>query len=149
MKTSTRHLRLVAAMLAATGTVISLAGCSSELLVEVKGKVHKNGLPLAVKELESQAGGRVMVLFHSLDKREKPLDPQATIVKSDGTFTVAGPAGKGIPPGKYRVEVKWQDPFPMGKDKLEGKFGKDNSPVVVDVPSPVEIDINVASIAGK
>ena len=141
MKITIRQFGPVAGL----GLALALAGCSSETLVQVKGRVHKNGQPLPVKEMESQAGGRVMVVFHCLDKGEKPLHPQGAIVKSDGTFTVAGPGGNGIRPGKYRVEVTWQDPFPMGKDKLDGKFGKANSPVVVDIPSLEEIDINVAS----
>ena len=146
MKTTSRRLLPVAAM----GLALVLGGCtSSEPLAEFKGRVHKNGEPLAVKELPSQAGGRVSVIFHSLDKRDPPLGPLGAKVSPDGAFTVAGPAGKGIPHGKYRVEIKWQDPFPMGKDKLEGKFGKDNSPVVVDVPSPDEVDINVAKVAGR
>lgn len=146
MMTATRH----AALIAALGIILSLAGCSgSEPLVEVRGKVHKNGQPLPVKELASGAGGRVMVRFHCLDQDKKDSSPQGAIVKADGTFSVAGATGTGIPPGKYRVEIKWQDPFPMGKDKLDGKFGKENSPVVVDVPSREDIDINVASVMGK
>jgi hypothetical protein len=137
-----RRLVLVAAL----GMILSLAGCSaSEPVVEVKGTVHKNGQPLPVQELPSGAGGRVMVRFHGLDLGERPQGPYGTIVKPDGTFSVPGDTGRGIPPGKYRVEVTWQDQFPMGADKLEGKFGKQNSPVVVDVPSPKDIDINVAT----
>ena len=146
MKTATRHLALIAAL----GMMLSLVSCSgSEPLVEVKGTVHKNGQPLPVQELPSGAGGRVMVLFHGLDQGEKSRGPHGAIVKPDGTFSVPGAGGRGIPPGKYRVEITWQDPFPMGTDKLEGKFGKQNSPVVVDVPSRDDIDINVASVAEK
>jgi hypothetical protein len=137
------------APLAALGMILCLAGCSSEPLYKVNGKVHKNGQPLPVKELASGAGGRVMVRFHSLDQGKTDIGPQASIVKADGTFAVLGATGKGIPPGKYRVEITWQDPFPMGKDQLEGKFGKANSPVIVDVPSAEDIDINVASARKK
>jgi hypothetical protein len=144
MMTATRH----AALIAALGIILSLAGCS-EPLVAVTGKVHKNGQPLPIKEMPSAAGGRVMVRFHCLDQDKRDLSPQGAIVKADGTFSVPGATGSGIPPGKYRVEIKWQDPFPMGKDKLEGKFGKENSPVVVDIPSREDIDINVASVMGK
>jgi hypothetical protein len=90
-----------------------------------------------------------MVRFHGLDQGERSLGPHAAIVKPDGTFSVPGPSGRGIPAGKYRVEITWQDPFPMGADKLEGKFGKENSPVLVDIPSREDIDIDVASVTGK
>jgi hypothetical protein len=145
MKTRARHRTLIAAL----GMIVSLAGCSQPLMVEVKGKVHRNGEPLPVKELPSAAGGRVMVRFHCLDQDKRDLGPQGAIVKPDGTFSVPGATGKGIPAGKYRVEITWQDPFPMGKDKLEGNFGKENSPVVLDIPSREDIDINVAGAMGK
>jgi hypothetical protein len=146
MKTVTRQLALIAAL----GPILCLTGCGgSERLVEVKGKVHSNGQPLLVQELPSGAGGRVMVRFHGQDQGDKPQVPYGAIVKSDGSFSIPGSSGRGIPPGKYRVEITWQDPFPMGKDKLEGKFGKENSPVVVDIPTGGDIDINVASATGK
>jgi hypothetical protein len=141
-----KHLRLVAAL----GMVLGLAGCTnSEPLVPVRGRVHKNGQPLPVKDLPSAAGGRVTIVFHSLEKGENSTGPYGGVVTPDGNFSVSGNSGKGIPPGKYRVEIKWQDPFPHGKDQLEGKFGKDNSPVVVDIPSPGEVDIDVAKVSGK
>ena len=146
MKTATRQPALFAAL----GMILSLAGCAgSQPRVEVKGMVHKNGQALPVQVLPSGAGGRVMVLFHSLDQSETPLDPYGAIVKPDGTFSVPGVSGSGIPPGKYRVEITWQDTFPMGEDKLEEKFGKQNSPVIVDIPSHEDIDIDVASFMGK
>ena len=37
----------------------------------------------------------------------------------------------------------------MGKDKLEGKFGQENSPVEVAIPSDGDIDINVSSFDNK
>ncbi len=141
-----RHLTVCAAL----GTMLTLAGCSgSEPLVEVKGMVHRNGQPLHVQVLRSGAGGRVMVLFHDLDPGASSLGPYGAIVKPDGSFSVPGPSGKGIPPGKYRVEITWQDPFPMGADKLEGKFGQQNSPVEVTIPSDDGIDINVATFDNK
>jgi hypothetical protein len=143
MTTGALYLALALAM------VLGLAGCSTESMVPVKGRVHKNGQPLAVKELPSGAGGRVMVLFHRVDQGAKPLDPQSAIVQADGTFSLPGASGSGIPPGKYCVEVRWQDPFPMGQDKLQGKFSKEKSQVIVDIPSPGEIDINVASVTDR
>ena len=129
--------------------LLSLTGCSSsEPLYEVKGKVQRGGQPMVVQEMRSGAGGRVMVLLHGVDPGEKYQGPYGAIVKSDGTFSVPGPTGKGIPPGKYRVEITWQDPFPMGNDKLGGKFGRDNSPVEVDVPTEGDIDIDVATAGG-
>ena len=141
-----RRLGLVTSLM----MTLSLAGCSSEPpVVMVRGKVHKNGAPLAVKESATGAGGRVMVLFHPMDSGGKPADAPSAIVKADGTFSLPGAAGRGIAPGKYRVEVKWQDPYPMGKDKLDGKFGKDSSPVVVEVPGAGDIDIDVARVSSK
>jgi hypothetical protein len=141
--------RAILTLGAALAMIFSLAGCSgSERVVEVKGKVHQNGQPLPVQELPSGAGGRVMVRFYFLEENQKSQTFYAAIVKSNGTFSVPGNSGKGIPPGKYRVAITWQDTFPMGVDNLKGKFGKDNSPLVVDIPHPDEIDINVAGDTG-
>lgn len=142
METAARH----PALLAALAVILSLAGCSSsEPVVEVKGKVHQNGQPLAVQVLRSGAGGRVMVRFHALNQGDDPPGPYGAIVKPDGTFSIPGSRGSGIPPGKYRVEITWQDSFPMGADKLDGKFGSENSPVIVEIPSDEDIDIDVTS----
>jgi hypothetical protein len=42
--------------------------------------------------------------------------PQGT-VQDDGTFTLASPAGKGVPPGEYVVLVEWKE----GAGKVKGR----------------------------
>jgi len=55
--------------------------------------------------------------------------------KPDGTFTIVGPEGKGIPAGKYKVNLQAMDPYggPDSKDKLGGKYVGEKSSLVVDV----------------
>jgi len=140
MKFTTRSAGLLVCLAAGIG----LTGCG-ENLVLVRGKVHTNGKVLLVKKLESGAGGNVQVLFYPADK-EAPVSPHSAIYNiEDGTFTVPGDRGNGIPPGKYKVEVKWQDNYPIGPDKMKGAFSREKSQILLDIPAPAEVSINVAN----
>ena len=46
------------------------------------------------------------------------------IVQDDGTFTLAGPAGAGTPPGEYVVLVEWKE----GAGKVKGRSPALNAP---------------------
>ncbi len=65
-----------------------------------------------------------------------------------GNFEITGADGKGIPPGKYRVAVS-AGAFvggpggPSSKDPFEGKFGKDNSPIIREIDGKSEIIIDL------
>ena len=93
-------------------------------------------------------------------KRPDPNNVFNAIVKADGTFTLPGRYGKGIPPGKYRVGVRqWSytpppsggpmDPkvYRSGKglDLLQGKYEENSSPIVreiTDKDRTVDIDLS-------
>jgi hypothetical protein len=79
------------------------AGCGKGGVrgVKVKGEVLQNGKP--IKFLPSE---EITVGFsREVEPGEPPFGAPAKVKPEDGTFTVDGPAGKGIPPGKYRIQL--------------------------------------------
>lgn len=116
--------------------MISLAGCGPSL-VQVKGRVTRNGAPLVVSDR-----GRVTVVFHPVNEESSSSGVSySAIAKPDGTFEVTGKDGSGIPPGSYRIAVIQFDPYPR-KDLLKGAFGAGKSPIIREASPVMEIDLD-------
>jgi len=112
------------------------AGCAGK--VKPNGKILKGGQPLTVGE----KGVIGLAFFSTTD--DPPKMYNAT-TKPDGTFTIVGPENKGIPPGKYKVQLTVQDPYtgPGSVEKFGGKYATAaNSPLTVDVGKG-EVIVNV------
>ncbi len=123
--------------LALWAAVVLAAGCGASR-VKVAGTIDRGGKPLQVGKQ-----GMVRVIFHPLlDGESGTKTTYPGLVKEDGTFEVLGQGGKGIPPGKYRVEVHQWDPYPK-VDKLQGKFGPASSPIEVNVTGQNEIHLDL------
>jgi hypothetical protein len=93
----------------AAAASVAAAGCgNANGLYPVSGKVLFKGEP---------AAGAV-VYFHR-NGVTNALHEQTTqgVVQEDGTFTLAGPAGTGAPPGEYVVLVEWKE----GAGKVRGR----------------------------
>ena len=95
--------------LAFTLLVTSLAsfGCGSSNEVWITGTLLKGGT-----KFTPPAGRQVGISFYLVSSQDKndadahAGDPyQADYNESDGTFSVPGREGRGIPPGKYRVAI--------------------------------------------
>ena len=84
----------------------------------------------------------------------------AVNAKHDGTFVVQGPQNKGLPPGDYKISVKWnirtvnEEPgidtekiVFKDEDRLEGVFDKDKTPlkITIDRGGVEELVIDVGS----
>jgi hypothetical protein len=93
--------------------VAASAGCGSNGRHPVSGKVLYNGQPAvgaSVTFVRKGAG-----TYH---------EAAQGIVQDDGTFTLAGPTGKGAPPGEYIVLVEWKE----GAGKVKGRSPGLNAP---------------------
>jgi len=125
----TRHLVVYSLLL--VGACLA-GGCSGKS--KVNGKIVKGGEPFTV----SDKG--VFVLSFVAESGDSTVYNATT--KPDGTFTIVGPEGKGIPAGKYKVNLTAMDPYPT-TDKLEGKYGpKAKTPLVVEIgKGDVVIDV--------
>jgi hypothetical protein len=105
-------------------------------------KLLHDGRPLEVEGREV-AIGYVAIRLYPLTGESVAAEPASDdLVEADGTFVILGREGKGVPPGKYRVEVMQYDPYPT--DVLRGRFSKENSPIEVEVTGekePLQIDL--------
>jgi hypothetical protein len=147
------RIRGAAVLIGAICGVVAIAGCNkgepkaAEGNVIAKGVILKNGLPL--KPTGGTSGNLppgdpgLQVIFVKLGTIDAGLEIPASIVSSEaGTFQLVGPEGKGIPPGKYRVVVVLA---PYGSnDELKGKYGRDNSPIEVEVKKGEDLVIDLA-----
>jgi len=110
-------------------------GCGDGGRVTVKGKVTKGGQPLKVSE---KGMVQLRLVSQGADKAT-----HTAKVEPDGSFTVKGADGKAIPQGKYKVAVVATDPYPTGKDVLDGKFSEDKTPITRDVTGQsLDIDLD-------
>jgi len=127
MRKFTCFLLLVAACLA--------CGCGGKS--KANGKIVKDGQPFTVSDK-----GVFVLSFVPEDGTDKTIYNATT--KPDGTFTILGPEGKGIPAGKYKVNLQAMDPYSPagGTDKLGGKYAPGQSKLVVEVgKGDVVIDV--------
>jgi len=117
-----------------------LAGCNT-YEPEVN-TLLSDGKPLEV-EGRDVGVGYVAIRLYPIENGEVAADPASDdMVEADGTFVILGRENKGVPPGKYRVEVLQYDPYPQ--DALKGKFSRENSPIEIEIgddPQPLEIDL--------
>lgn len=131
-----------------------LAGCTGGEAPTYKttGKVVENGQPVNIPRYR-EGYNCLQVDFYPVEESGalKNAPHAAAFPAEDGTFTVSGEKGKGIPAGKYRVAVRRVDrtktvqPDAAGNiDAWNGKFSEKTSPFVVDVPSQSEIVIDIA-----
>jgi hypothetical protein len=91
------------------------AGCGSNGRHPVSGMVLYNGQPAV--------GASVTFVRKGADAGTDHEAAQG-VVQDDGTFTLAGPAGKGAPPGEYIVLVEWKE----GAGKVKGRSPGLNAP---------------------
>ena len=88
----------------------------------------------------------------------------ATLDQESATFSVPGPEGYGIPPGKYRVAVTQRmarDAFEEAKkagrtkkgatretDLLSGRYSVETSPIVLEVKTSGEVTVDLDNPTG-
>jgi hypothetical protein len=135
-----------AGLLVASGALL-VAGCTpaGPAKHDVTGRVTNKGEPMKVREVNGQKVGRLRVWLAKADA-PPPVEEHDAVVEPDGSFSIKGPLG--VPAGKYKVCVTWQDDYPTGADKLGGKFNQQNTKVVREIPSKEPINIDVSRPEG-
>jgi len=95
--------------------LVCLAGCSGgdeEKVVAVSGKILKGGQAWSLKDElgntklpPGDSGGNVVFTRKNAGAGKEGLEYKAVLNATNGTFTVPGTSGNGIPPGDYEVVV--------------------------------------------
>jgi hypothetical protein len=141
--------------------ILAVSGCGSSQTIWVQGTVTKSGEKYKVPE-----GQNLGITFYALeamtvgDRKIAAGEPfAATYNRQDSTFTVPGPEGSGIPPGKYKISFtqklnrealteknarlkKGQMLFDRDTDLLKGQFGE-NSPIMREIKDASELTIDL------
>ncbi len=132
---------------------ILAAGCGSsgrqtaEGRSKPKGRILENGLPIQIKAKNLPPGDPGMtVTFIKVGTADAGEEIEAQIIDaSEGSFELIGADAKGIPPGKYRVEIIMG---PMGgNDHFKGKYKRDKSKIEVEVKEGEDLVIDVAKFS--
>jgi hypothetical protein len=125
---------------------MTLTGCSGGMTI-VQGKLVRDGAPYQLG-----ANEQVLLTFETIDSQ--PGRAFSGQVKRDGTFTVAGIGGAGIPPGKYRITIRSMAygtaEEPSSGDKFEGIFSSADPPLTCEVNrgAAVTIDLQQKTVTG-
>ena len=129
--------------------VLVLPACSNPgpPPVQVSGKVSFNQQPIKVTE-------GITIIFHSKLEGGKSGDtyPASQPIGEDGSFTVPGKDGKGIPAGKYKIEVQQMTGKPAAvaqRDKINEMFAKDKTQIVWEVTSETTVNLDLSKPTGK
>jgi hypothetical protein len=143
-------------------TALAMPGCGSSNTIQVSGKLLDGSAPYKVPE--GQVLGVTLIALEVADgsgsgKTVASNEPyHADLNPDDGTFTVPGPEGRGIPPGKYRVSIirkpdatKRKSPTKPGEkainrelDYFQDKFGPARSPIIQELKASGEFSIDLA-----
>jgi len=95
--------------------LVAVLGCGASdepKSVPVSGKITKGGLVWSLTEELAGAtlppgdkGGTVMFISKGAVKEQSGVEYNAALNSANGSFTVPGPFGKGLPPGEYDLVV--------------------------------------------
>jgi hypothetical protein len=107
---------------------LTVIGCGGSHM-KAKGHVMKGGQPFLLPE-----GEGLRIFFAPVDpaKSDHFDSFAAEYDPSNGSFQVQGKDGKGLPPGKYRVDIQLMK---SKEDLLGGKLMGKKSPFVLEVTS--------------
>jgi hypothetical protein len=138
----------------AAGIIAILAGCGKsaqptgpELVgSNITGKLMQSGKPIKLLKDET-----IKITFVGV------ADPKGSVMgttdmKEDGTFDIAGPAGKGLPAGRYKICLT-SVVYGTGNDRFFEKYDVEATPFFVDVgesgTQTYEIDIGTRKAVKK
>jgi len=112
-------------------------GCGESSRIRAKGRIIKGGQPYLASEGE---GFRVFFVPLEIPKGNHYDSYAAEYNSENGSFRVEGKDGKGLPPGKYRVDLQLMK---SKEDLLNGKLLGKKSPFIVEVTGKDELVINL------
>lgn len=133
------------------GLLLVLAGCEKERESgpSLTGQLMANGQPCKPASVNDFDLRFVSVEGEGVTKRSYLAE-----VQPDGTFTVNGSIGRGIPVGRYKVSIAGRTLDAVGKPSVEyvRKFGDKVSPLQVeltDASRELVIDLGAGTMEVK
>jgi hypothetical protein len=147
-------------------SVVCLAGCGSGDNIWVTGVLQKGG------EMYKPPDGHKLALYFCPTPGEGSAPPTGDVEMADydprdGSFTVPGREGSGIPPGKYRIAIvetlrrealdklkeaskskRGQKPIRDDTNFLEASFGEKTSPFVRDLTTSTKLTLDMSKPNG-
>ena len=131
-------------------TGLVLIGCDShgpraaDGKVIPRGRILQNGLPVKATGENLPPGDPGMsvrfIAIGGIDAGKEFLAQMGD--EEDGSFELIGPDAKGIPPGKYRVEIFLAPEG--GTDQFKGKYSRENSPIEVEIKEGEDLVIELS-----
>lgn len=124
-----------------------LAGCAQPV-VQVSGVVTRDGAPVTASSSDT-----IDLLFQWTSDGGANMSATCNFNPADGTFSVVGPGGQGVPPGEYRIALTGQKYPPTGttRDLFGGEFAPAKSPlrytVTTDPHQRIVIDLSKKTVA--
>jgi hypothetical protein len=142
------------ARLLSTGVVLLLAlgimGCTGQAAT-LKGTLQKEGKSYTFADNEE-----VDVQLVGTDIEGKPYSTGTTVSREDGSFTLTGPTGRGIPPGNYKITLlsRQFSSAPKGPDDgFHHQFSADKTPLTYTVTTEpaqeIVVDVGKKSVTRK
>jgi hypothetical protein len=113
-----------------SAAILAVAGCGADNQgVTVKGQVLQNGQPIPFLPSEDLIVG----FSQEVPAGQKPVGASGAVKPEDGTFTVNGPGGRGIPPGRYRISLSSQINGGNDRNRFERLFSPQKQPLIAEV----------------
>src|SRR5262245_35427568 len=112
-------------------------GCGDSSHIKAKGRIVKGGQPYLAPEGE---GFRVFFVPLEVRKDDHYDSYAAEYDPQDGSFCVQGKDGRGLPAGKYRVDLQLMK---SKEDLLSGKLMGKKSPMILEVTDGDDVVINL------
>lgn len=102
---------------------------------KVSGVLLFNGKPIEFQEMET-----ITISFES-GEGESQIATSAEVNAEDGSFTLEGPTGQGIPAGKYRIQVVG-DIYGGDEPNRFERYFEASEDVTIPQPKPLNIEIS-------
>jgi hypothetical protein len=112
-------------------------GCGDSSHIRAKGRIVKGGQPFLTPEGE---GLRIFFVPLEVPQGDRYDSYAAEYDPQDGSFRVQGKDGRGLPAGKYRVDLQLMK---SKEDLLSGKLLGKKSPFVLEVTGREDLVINL------
>ncbi|MBM3994702.1 MAG: hypothetical protein FJ303_11200 [Planctomycetes bacterium] len=125
--------------------VLLLPACSTgPTLIKVSGSVNYNQKPLGTYD------GLNVIFVPVVEAGSHHDSYPADVSRTDGSFTVPGRDGLGIPPGKYKVTVN-QMSFTASDEtkKINDLFTLEKTQLIFDISADTSLTIDLSKSSGK